>query len=320
MQNSVCFLFSGQGSQYRQMGRELYDSVTPFREFMDALERIAVAETGASLIAELYGDEWRRGDPFDRTGVTHPALFMVQLSLARTLMARGFQADAVLGASLGEYVAAVVSGAADGDAMMRAIVRTARVIERDCPPGAMLSVLAPRGLYDEEPWIRDAVTFVGSYQPNLFVVSGTPENIRKVRDHWTAMDIVNVMLPVSHAFHSDALSRCSEQLRDIFSDLDIQSPHTLFYSSLLGGRVEALDASHFMRIGVEPIHFVDALQGLLGGMCRGYDFIDLGPSGSLAGLIKPYLSSDEKERCLAVLSLFTNPRDQYEKLMSRGRL
>jgi trans-AT polyketide synthase/acyltransferase/oxidoreductase domain-containing protein len=314
----VCFLFSGQGSQYRQMGRELYDGVAAFRGFMDALDHIVCQETGRSLLPELYGDQWRRSDPFDQTGITHPALFMLQLSLARTLMAQGLRADAVLGSSLGEYVAAVVAGAVDGDAMMRAIVRSAHSIEQDCEPGAMLSVLAPRQIYDDEPWIRDATSFVSSYQTNHFVIAGALNLIKAARDHWDAADVVSVLLPVAHAFHSEAMNLCADSLRDIFGELFLEKPHTPFYSSLLGGRVEALSAAHFLRVGREPIHFIEALNTLLGEPDVEYDFIDLGPSGSLAGIVKQYLPAGEKDRSFALLSLFSNPRDQFERLMAQN--
>jgi len=314
----VCFLFSGQGSQYRQMGRELYDEVALFRGFMDALDLIVCQETGASLLPQLYGEEWHRSDPFDQTGETHPALFMVQLSLAKTLMAQGLRADAVLGSSLGEFVAAVVAGAVDGDAMMRAIVRSARSIEQHCEPGAMLSVLAPRHIYDDEPRIRDAASFVSSYQTNHFVIAGPLDVIKAARDHWDAADVVSVMLPVAHAFHSDAMNRCADSLREIFGELSIENPQTPFYSSLLGGSVETLDASHFMRVGREPIRFIDALKELIGEPQAVYDFIDLGPSGSLAGIVKQYLPADERDRSFALLSLFSNPRDQYERLMAQN--
>jgi len=312
----VCFLFSGQGSQYRQMGRELYDEVALFRGFMDALDFIVCEETGGSLLPQLYGQEWRRSDSFDQTGVTHPALFMVQLSLARTLMAQGLRADAVLGSSLGEYVAAVVAGAVDGDAMMRAIVRSARSIEQYCEPGAMLSVLAPRRLYDDEPRIREAASFVSSYQANHFVIAGPLDVIKAARDRWEAADVVSVMLPVSHAFHSDAMNRCADSLRDIFAELSIEKPQTPFYSSLLGRRVETLTSSHFIRVGREPIYFIDALQKLIGAREAVYDFIDIGPSGSLAGIVKQYLPTEQGARSFALLSLFSNPRDQYESLMA----
>src|SRR5579872_4118204 len=103
-------MFSGQGSQYFQMGRSLYDNNDTFRHWMMQLDGIARELSGNSVIEALYAPQRRIGDVFDRTALTHPAIFMVEYSLAQTLIHAGVCPDIVLGVSLGSFAAAAVAG------------------------------------------------------------------------------------------------------------------------------------------------------------------------------------------------------------------
>ncbi len=301
----TCLLFSGQGSQCRQMGRELYEAVPSFRNSMISLDQVFQQETGRSLLPELYGDNWRKSDPFDQTEITHPAIFMLQLSLARAVIAEGLQIDAVLGSSLGEYVAAAVSGAVDGSAMMRVVVRSAQAIERYCDRGAMMSVLASQAIFHGDPYVQSKVTFAGNYMADLFVVAGGIEAIEDVKKYWAARDVLAIILPVSHAFHSSAMEACVDELEAIFMSLEIKNPSVPFYSSALGKQVETLDAHHFLRIGRGPVYFSDALSALVKTL-KGPDFVDLGPSGSLAGIVRKSLADTAGCKCYGILSPFGN--------------
>ncbi len=110
MQRKTVFLMSGQGSQYYHMGIDLHAAEPVFRRSMEALDAVVGEAAGFSLLAVLYGGNVKRTTPFDRTLHTHPALFMLQYSLAQTLLARGIEPDYLLGTSLGEYVAAALAG------------------------------------------------------------------------------------------------------------------------------------------------------------------------------------------------------------------
>src|SRR5215212_6073962 len=103
------FLFSGQGSQYFQMGRALFETNRTFRTWMTRLDDLARQCSGRSVLDTLYSDRYAKGDPFDRTLLSHQAIFMVEYSLAQTLIEAGVWPDLVLGASLGSFAAASVA-------------------------------------------------------------------------------------------------------------------------------------------------------------------------------------------------------------------
>src|SRR5690349_3091584 len=101
------WMFSGQGSQYFRMGRDLYDTDPAFREAMSQCDRHLKVLMGESILDVIYhGSESRASVEFDNILHTHPALFCVQYSLAQTLLRRNLKPDLLLGYSLGEFVGA----------------------------------------------------------------------------------------------------------------------------------------------------------------------------------------------------------------------
>lgn len=122
------FMFSGQGSNYFQMGRELFDRNQAFRDSMLQLDAVVRRAAGMSVIEILYGPG-QKTEVFDRTVLTHPAIFMVEYALAQTLMRAGVVPDVVLGTSLGSFAAAALAGFADVEEMLEIVIRQAQALE-----------------------------------------------------------------------------------------------------------------------------------------------------------------------------------------------
>ncbi|MEU1024376.1 acyltransferase domain-containing protein, partial [Streptomyces sp. NPDC005904] len=138
MNRPVVFQFSGQGSQYSGMGAALYESEPVFRRVMDRLDAAAADELGESVLAALYAPGRGRAEPFDDIAFTHPAIVMVELAAAETLIADGIEPDLLLGASLGEFTASVLAGVLDAEECLRLLVRQAAAL-RAAPGGGMLA-------------------------------------------------------------------------------------------------------------------------------------------------------------------------------------
>ena len=115
---SVVFMFSGQGSQYYQMGRAFFDENPTFRRILLELDDVATPLLGRSIVDVLYNDGRRKDEPFNKLKLTSAAIFMVEYALAKTLMNDGIHPDCLLASSMGIYAAAAIAAAIDpGEAL-----------------------------------------------------------------------------------------------------------------------------------------------------------------------------------------------------------
>jgi bacillaene synthase trans-acting acyltransferase len=143
----MVFMFCGQGSHHLQMGRELFDKNERFRQSMLELDALAQVLGGEPVIEALY--DAAEAKPFDRTLLTHPAIFMVEYSLAQCLIGAGVVPDMALGASLGSLAAAVIGGFMDVERAMAAVMHQALTFEACCERGGMIAILAEPSLFEE---------------------------------------------------------------------------------------------------------------------------------------------------------------------------
>jgi len=194
-------MFSGQGSHYFQMGRALYDQDRVFKAAMQDMDALLRERYRLPIIDILYGEAHRKDMPFNRTSWTNPAILMVELALAKSLMAQGIQPDMLLGASLGTYAAATVAGCCAWEDALVAVVELALALEADCEPGAMTAVVAPPALFDELGWARHA-EMAGISYPSHFVVSSSREGMDAIERDAKARQLIYQRLEVSYAFHS----------------------------------------------------------------------------------------------------------------------
>ena len=277
------FMFSGQGSQYYGMGRELYASDAAFREAFDGCNRIYHDATGRDMVAELYDDanKWR-----DMTDImlSNPALYSIGYSMNAAMLGAGIRADAVLGYSLGEYVAASVSGAIAHEDALRLTIRLGELMQSQSVSGGMLSVLAPLSHFDERPDLYRG-TAMGSinFEKN-FVISGDTEALDEAARKLRAESVISARLPVLYPFHSPLMAPLESPFVAAFDDIEIGAPATAQYSPASVGRLARPDASHFWRVTRDPVNFRDVVEAIVReGECR---FVDLSPTGALSVFLK----------------------------------
>lgn len=261
MTRPIAFLFGGQGSQYHGMGRPLFDHEPVFRDSMRELDDVVRKLAGVSVVEQVYGADRGVADPFGRLLFTHPAIVMVEYSLARLLRSRGVEPDYVAGSSLGEFAAAAVAGVLPIEDVLTTVVRQAQLCERSGPPGRMLAVLRDVASFDRDPVFAGTELASVNY-PEHFVVSGTVARIAELRAELTGRDVPTEVLPVPHAFHSSHIDAFAAGYRDLFHGLRPAAPRIPMVSGIDGGRPERLDADYFWNVVRRPIDFPAAVRTL----------------------------------------------------------
>ena len=302
MNRRVVFLFSGQGSQYFRMGKELFEQNRKFRRWMMALDDLVKAISGESVLHQLYEGNRSIGELFNRIFYTHPAIFMVEYSLAQMLLEQMVVPDLVLGSSLGEFAAATIAGALDVEDALELVVKQAVVFETYCPPGSMLAILHDVNLYHETPWLNGLSELAAVNHRAHFVVSGTVEHIQEIRDMLASKNILCDILPVSYAFHSSGIDLAEPYYKSLFKAKVYKQPSIPFISTLFGRSVTTLSHEYFWEVVRKPIRFSSAIQTL--ERDGYYHYVDVGPAGTLANLTKRNIHQMSLSKCYAVLSPF----------------
>lgn len=310
------FLLSGQGGQYFQMGRRLYDTEPEFRRQMDRLDVVACAVLGHSLLDTLYAENRGRGADFSRTPDTHPAIFMVQYALAQALILRGVTPDYLFGSSLGESVAVALAGAVDPEQMLERLIRNALQIQAQCPPGMMLTVLDDPALFHDDPQVHQHSTLAGVNYERHFVLSGGRDELEGVRQHLLRKGVNVVKLPISHGFHSPALDAA---LHDTDWPMAVGTLCLPLVSCLYGRRIDSLPPDYFWQVGRRPILFREALRDLLEGASETFDFVDIGPAGTLVGFVRQHLQAVglQDHRLFTIMSPFSDEKDGFAAVVQQ---
>lgn len=311
MRRPIVFMYSGQGAQYHQMGKELYDNNAIFRENLDRCARSIDPLTGSSLVSEIYGQ--KKSVPFDRTRFTHPGNVALAYSLTQVLYSEGIRPDYLLGYSLGEYISAVVAGSIPLETALENVTRHALILEEKTRPGGMLAILDSPSLMQRKPGLFVNSTLACHNFDNHFVVTGYPEELKRIEKALFAEEISTQILPITHGFHSPIIEPARQSLLDVMEGLF--GPATIpSYSTVSTGRVASYNPEHMWDVIRRPVRFLDTIKRVEADLQPIY--VDVGPAGTLATFTKyalgpeagrrTFLSINQFGRDLKSMSMLTN--------------
>ena len=286
----VALMFSGQGSQYAGMGAELYESEPVFRQAVDRCAEILRPELDLDLRGVMFGVGNESGDErLKNTALTQPALFTIEYALAMLWRSWGIEADAMVGHSIGEYVAATLAGVFDLADALRVVAARGRLMA-GMPRGAMLAVQL--GEDELRPRLPQDVCIATVNGPGACVVSGPAEPVAAFAAELAADHIGSRQLHTSHAFHSAMMEPVLAEFRSIVAAVQPRAARVPFLSNLTGTWItptEASDPTYWARQLREPVRFGDCLATLLSD--DDWLLIECGPGRQLCGLVRLQRSS-----------------------------
>ena len=205
---SIVFMFPGQGSQYVNMGRKLYQNQPIFKSECDrCLELLKPHLDKFNLDIDLHSllfpqsedDLEKVTQQLKQTAITQPALFVIEYALAKLLMSWGIHPQAAIGHSIGEYVAACIAGVFDLEDALSAIAIRGKLMQEQ-PPGTMLAVNLSAS--QAKPFLTEKLSLAASNSPSLSVISGEVEAVEQLEHRLTESRVDYRRLHTSHAFHS----------------------------------------------------------------------------------------------------------------------
>lgn len=320
MEQRVVFMFSGQGSQYYQMGEQLFNNDNTFREVMIELDGMVKKLIGKSIIKNIYQNNMGMMDSFDRLIYTHPAIFMVEYSLTQVLIEKGIKPDCVLGVSLGEYSSATIAGILKVEEALESIIVQANTIEKLCPAGKMLAVLGSFNIF-EDPIVRQNSELVSINYDSHFVISGESRKLDKVEQYLHNKGIYIHRLPVLFGFHSSAIDPISHQYKSYLDNKSIQLPQIDFISGLYGKKMEQISTDYLWHVIRQPMNFSEAIRFLEDKDHHLY--LDVGPSGTLSNFAKHHIDSHSDSNTYSIMTPFKKEvanLERLEKKLKRERM
>lgn len=278
----VAFLFTGQGSQYPGMGRELFESEPLFRRELERCAAVLDSILQEPLLAVLYGD---KSALLDQTIYTQPALFAVEWATACLWRSWGIEPRAVMGHSVGEFVAACVAGILSLEDGLKLIAERARLMQSLPPGGAMAALRCSEDVALRAVDAAGAELSVAAVNgPEEVVISGPDSAVDRVCDDLQKRGIGSQRLNVSHAFHSPLLQPILDQFEEAAKAVRFHSPKVEFISNVTGERAgnEVLSASYWRRHLRETVRFAQGMSQLF---ASGYTtFLEIGPTPVLSTL------------------------------------
>lgn len=317
----VVFLFPGQGTQYVNMARELYQIEPVFRETVDYCAALLSHIQGVNLLDVLYPDNTSVEDATEqltRTALAQPALFIVEYALAKMWMKWGVQPQAMIGHSIGEYVAACLAGVfALEDALM--LVATRGQLMQKLPEGSMLSV--PLTEQELQPLLNQQLSLAAINGPARCVVSGPREAVQRLKNVLSEREIVAQELHTSHAFHSKMIEPMLGPFAEHVKKVRLKPPKVPYISNLTGTWIttaQTTDPLYWIEHTRQTVRFVDGMNTLL--QKTSGIFLEVGPGQTLSTLSKLHPARTDDYIIIASFQQRHQAADLASVLQALGQL
>jgi acyl transferase domain-containing protein/thioesterase domain-containing protein/acyl carrier protein len=305
---SVVFMFSGQGAQYVNMGLALYQIEPLFREQVVHCAEWLKMHLGLDLRTVLYPNEAQQTEratqQLNQTALTQPALFVIEYSLAQLLIAWGIQPKAMIGHSIGEYVAACLAGVFTLEEALMLVAMRGRLMQ-SVPAGAMLAV--PLSEAEIQQLLNKNIDLAAINVPSQCVVSGNLDVVEKFDTQLAEQGIECQRLHTSHAFHSEMMSPILAPFLEHVQKIDLKPPKIPFISNVTGTWIsnsEATDPNYWVNHIRQTVRFATGLQKLLTESAQ--ILLEIGPGCTLSTLAKRHPDNTGQ----LVLTSLRHPKDE----------
>jgi len=321
--NGVAFMFPGQGSQYVNMGSNLYRDEIVFRDAVDRCAEILLPHLKVDLKTILYpakGNEEKASAQLQDTCYTQPSLFTIGYALSKLWMSWGISPSALVGHSIGEFAAACIAGVMSLEDALMLVANRGRMMQ-ELPKGSMLSVRMPA----EElmAYLTPDLSIAAINGPSLSVISGNDSAIEKVQQVLESKEIICKKLFTSHAFHSPMMDPIVDPFNALVSKVKLNPPTIPAVSTATSEWLsdeQATDPGYWSRHLRLPVRFADGIKTIWNNN-PSLVLLEMGPRNTASILAKQQATDLKKQFAFPSLpDTAENDAEWNTMLMTIGQL
>lgn len=304
----VVFMFPGQGSQYVNMAREIYETEAVFKEQVDYCSEFLQPLLGLDLRHILYPNEQNideASQQLQQTAISQPAIFVIEYALAKLWQSYGVEPQAAIGHSIGEYVAATLAEVFSLEDALSVVAARGQMMQQ-LPTGAMLSVPLPADKV--KSLLGQELSVAAINQPSQCVVSGSIAAIDALQNQLAAQGIECRRLHTSHAFHSQMMEPILEAFAEQVKKVTLNPPKLPYISNLTGTWItvsQATNPDYYAQHLRSTVLFASGVEKLLATPEQ--VLLEVGPGHTLATLVKRH---PDKASAQTVLNSLRHPQEK----------
>ncbi|MEM7592463.1 MAG: SDR family NAD(P)-dependent oxidoreductase [Cyanobacteria bacterium P01_A01_bin.83] len=308
----VVFMFTGQGAQYVNMAREIYQSEPTFAEQIDICSELLQPQLKLDLRQLIYpteADEETAAQQLQQTAITQPALFAIEYALAKLWMSWGVYPVAMIGHSIGEYVAATLAGVFSLEDALTLVTLRGKLMQQ-LPSGSMLAVPLSEG--ELEPHLGKELSVAVINGSSSCVVSGATEAVEALQNKLGNMNADCRLLRTSHAFHSPMMEPILEPFQARVAQVSLQPPQIPYVSNVTGTWITAQEAtspSYWSNHIKQTVRFEEGLQNLCQKPTQ--VLLEVGPGRTLSKLAQQH---HQKQPEQLVLNSLRHPKEKQSDI------
>ena len=310
--NMIVFMFPGQGSQYVNMCSELYENEQAFRIEVDRCFEIINNKLGKDLKAMLFSDGVMN---IDNTECAQPALFIVEYALARLLVGWGIKPDMMIGHSIGEYVAACLSGVFTLEDALTLVVKRGEMMQV-MPKGSMLAIsISEKEIHSYLK--NNSISLATVNSSSSCVVSGSQKAITSFKDELDQQGILSKELHTSHAFHSHMMDEMLDDFEREVKNVKMSSQRIPIVSNLTGNVVadgELGEPKYWVDHLRKTVKFSEGIEEIM--KRKNVLFIEVGPGKTLGSFVGANKRKQNGHKVINLLGKYNEPTGDIFNLLS----